>query len=353
LTVNGKVGIGTTSFPQQLNITGGIGFANQNAVDKKLYSPADGVLEWMTHELAGQHGFAVSHQGDRRVFLNTNGNSYFNGGNVGIGTNTPTHKFHVVAKDAVGLFESSGNQAYLRLSTNEGFDNRVEITNRPGGCFTVWTAGAGDRFNITKGGNVGIGITNPSTPLHVVGRIATGAAGTSGGAITFYPSDGSAWFHIHHAGGNNLCITHGGDPGQNQLVTIQENGNVQVKGDLKARNVLSISDIRLKTNVTQLTNVLTKLEKIRGVSFEWNESYESLGLNGGHREIGVTAQEVEAVFPELVTTWSNLGYKAVDYTRLTSVLIEAVKELKTENDTLKERIEALEQEYNPIAKEKG
>ena len=53
------------------------------------------------------------------------------------------------------------------------------------------------------------------------------------------------------------------------------------------------------------------------------------------------AQEVEKVYPELVQSPAN-GYKSVDYTKLTAVLIEAVKELKKENETLKKRVEALE-----------
>ena len=77
-------------------------------------------------------------------------------GNVGIGTMTPTHKFHVLAPDAVGLFESTGSQAYLRLQTSEGDKNRVEITNRPGGRLSLYNPTAGDVLNITKDGNVGI-----------------------------------------------------------------------------------------------------------------------------------------------------------------------------------------------------
>jgi hypothetical protein len=102
------------------------------------------------------------------------------------------------------------------------------------------------------------------------------------------------------------------------------------------------SDARLKTDVTQLTNVLEKLEDIRGVSFKWNELAKSLGSFSERREIGVIAQEVEAVFPEVVTTSNSDGYRTVDYGRLTAVLIEAVKELKAENDALKHRLEALE-----------
>ncbi len=91
----GNVGVGTDQPEQRLTVKGGgIGF-DWNAADKKLYSPADGVLEWMTHDWAGIHGFAVSHQGEKRVFFNTNGNSYIMSGNVGIGTTTPDTKLAV------------------------------------------------------------------------------------------------------------------------------------------------------------------------------------------------------------------------------------------------------------------
>ncbi|MDF0676186.1 MAG: hypothetical protein P0120_17900 [Nitrospira sp.] len=103
-------------------------------------------------------------------------------GNVGIGTTTPSHKFHVVAADAVGLFESSGGQAYLRLSTNEGLGNRVEITNSPGGRLSLWTAGGGDVFNITKDGKVGIGTPTPGFSFDVTDRmrVRQGPSGTAG-----------------------------------------------------------------------------------------------------------------------------------------------------------------------------
>jgi len=103
-------------------------------------------------------------------------------GSVGIGTSKPSHKFHVVAADAVGLFESSGGQAYLRLSTNEGLGNRVEITNRPGGRLSLWTSGGGDVFNITKAGNVGILTDAPGFRLDVADRmrVRQGPSGTAG-----------------------------------------------------------------------------------------------------------------------------------------------------------------------------
>ncbi len=118
-------------------------------------------------------------------------------------------------------------------------------------------------------------------------------------------------------------------------------GDVKVEGMVRCNSIQETSDGRFKTNVEELDNVLNKIERIRGVSFEWNDKAESVGAQAGQKQIGVVAQEVEAVFPELVAS-STEGYKSVDYTKLTAVLIEAVKELKAENDSLKKRFEVLE-----------
>ena len=120
---------------------------------------------------------------------------------------------------------------------------------------------------------------------------------------------------------------------------------LDVAGSAHATSFPVSSDARFKKNVNRLTNVLDKLDKVRGVSFEWNETYEALGRSSGHREIGVIAQEVEKVFPELVSSWYDEEYKAVDYSRMTGVLIEAVKELKAQNETLKQRVESLESKW--------
>lgn len=86
---------------------------------------------------------------------------------------------------------------------------------------------------------------------------------------------------------------------------------------------------------------LERLALLRGVTWTWNEHSAMVGKVPGSMDAGIVAQEVEAVFPELVET-SPEGFKRVNYTGLVGVLIEAVKELKRRNESLERRVEELE-----------
>ncbi len=177
---NGNVGIGTDNPLQQLTITGGLGFANQNAGDKKLYSPKDGLLEWMTHDAAGDHGFAVSHQGEARVYLNTNGNSYLNGGNVGIGTTTPSQKLLVQGSHNAGKDPDSGlsNGGQLAIKGNapqidfiDTDHNDWAIHVNGGRMYFIRQPWNYSDLVLDGNGNVGIGTHTPSQKLEVVGNL--------------------------------------------------------------------------------------------------------------------------------------------------------------------------------------
>ena len=109
-------------------------------------------------------------------------------------------------------------------------------------------------------------------------------------------------------------------------------GKITATGDVVA---FYSSDKKFKDNVVQLDGALDKVKEIRGVSFDWNDKQDSYK---GH-DIGVIAQEVEAVYPELVHHRAEDDSKAVDYVKLTAVLIEAVKELSA-------KVEALENNKN-------
>jgi hypothetical protein len=85
--------------------------------------------------------------------------------------------------------------------------------------------------------------------------------------------------------------------------------------------------------------------QIDGVKFDWDQESADDREFSDDRQIGLVAQNVEQVFPELVSTDSD-GYKSVSYSKMTAVLLEAIKELKKENDDLKSRLDTLEKETN-------
>jgi acyl-[acyl carrier protein]--UDP-N-acetylglucosamine O-acyltransferase len=85
----------------------------------------------------------------------------------------------------------------------------------------------------------------------------------------------------------------------------------------------SASDARLKKDVAPLEGALDKIDSIRGVHYHWVDAAQPQS-----RQVGVIAQEIQAVYPELVKEGGN-GYLSVDYPKLTAVLIQSVKELKT------------------------
>ncbi len=102
------------------------------------------------------------------------------------------------------------------------------------------------------------------------------------------------------------------------------NGNLWANG-VWGTSFNNYSDIALKENIKTISNALDAVLKLRGVEFNWKE--------GGKDDLGVIAQEVEKVYPQLVRVNEKTGMKSVAYDRLVGPLIEAVKELagKIEN----------------------
>jgi len=99
------------------------------------------------------------------------------------------------------------------------------------------------------------------------------------------------------------------------------------------------SDRRLKTDIRKIKTSLQDIEQLNGVKFYWKNKKRF----GEQEEVGVIAQDIEKVYPQLIVT-NKEGYKKVKYQFLVAPLIEAVKELKKENEALSKRIKALEDE---------
>jgi hypothetical protein len=99
----------------------------------------------------------------------------------------------------------------------------------------------------------------------------------------------------------------------------------------------SSSSIRWKRNIQPIDEALDKVMNLRGVYFNWDAEH------GGQHDVGMVAEEVGKVLPEIVEYEENgIDATGMDYGKLTPLLVEAVKALKAENDALKKRIEALE-----------
>ena len=119
---------------------------------------------------------------------------------------------------------------------------------------------------------------------------------------------------------------------------LEDDGDLHVDGDVIAFST-TVSDQRLKDDVQTIENASEKVSKLRGVEYTWNE-----GSRKGQREIGVIAQEVEAVVPEVVHEKKlpfvgDETYKTVDYEKLVALLIESNKELLARVETLEAKLD--------------
>lgn len=114
---------------------------------------------------------------------------------------------------------------------------------------------------------------------------------------------------------------------------IAATGAITATGEITAY----FSDERLKTNIVEIEGALAKVQAIRGVEFDPNQTALDLGVDN-QRQVGVIAQEVEAVMPLLVTDSAFDGYKTVRYDKITALLIEAVKELSAKVASLEAQL---------------
>lgn len=257
LTVTGNTTIGTSTTSATLEVNGAVKATSFQGNGATL----DGI---------------VKKAGDTITGALTVQNTLLITGNVGIGTPSPDSPLEI----------RSTQDSILKLRQNEPGHpwNYIEWWNSssrlwwsgmtPGNIFAIGTdLGGGQILNLTTSGRVGIGIQEPRTPLHVLGRISTGADFTSAGAITFYPPDGFAWFHIDNgpAGGRpigRLRISHGGNPGDNEIISILQNTNVGI-GTINPQAKLHISSVEPHARI-ETTGDRAVVQFVKAGQLKWD-----------------------------------------------------------------------------------
>jgi hypothetical protein len=175
-----------------------------------------------------------------------------------------------------------------------------------------------DRMRITSDGKVIVGSSYQTYPVSIEAQSGGGQlALTRSGAVTEFYMGGTT------GGATQLYVRSGGSGG--------------VRLDAGATSWVSASDIRLKDIEKPIENAVESLSTLQTIYYSWKDS-DNKSLH-----IGLIAQEVEAVFPEIVSQSSITGMKGVNYTELIPVLVKAIKEQQGVIESLKSRIENLEQ----------
>lgn len=245
------------------------------------------------------------------------------GGNVLIGTTIDDGTNKLQVNGTAGLADHiifTADKGIYR-GTSDGTDNGY-----------VWLSGGGN-YDVARAANASLFGNEYAS---IGGTVRLSAGNMSTGNIEFYTGNNAERMKIFYDGSIRMASLAG---------TGSRNVVADAEGDLSAPT----SDRRLKKNVSTIHRALDKVKNLRGVYYHWKDTEaKKLGCYG--REVGVIAQEVEKVIPEIVGS-DIRGMKTVAYDRLVAVLIESTKELNAKVDKQQSEIDELKKLVSKLMKE--
>jgi collagen type VII alpha len=401
---SGNVGIATTSPAQRFHVNNGFArfegstsgryFEFQPTTVQTLYTTNDLYVEpaggWVMKSGAGN---------DLGQVRNAAGTTFtmFEGATervgIGTGTSTPAQRLHV--NNGFVRFEGSTPGRYFEFQpgTVQTLYTTNDLYVEPAGGWVMKSGAgndlgqvqnaAGTTFTMFEGATerVGIGTITPADKLDVWGGaiVGTGAGegltlraggdflaispdGTSSNAVMFADNGGARMgvqggnlgFVANTAMANTTRMTILGANGNVGIGTtapserLEVCGNLRVIGTINASSTITAStgvtcssDKRFKTDIRPLTHSLSNVLDIQGVNYKWKVNEFPEKQFSETNQIGFIAQEIELIYPELVFTDKD-GYKSVDYSRLSPILVEAIKELNAKNEAQQLLIEGLQ-----------
>lgn len=373
--------------------------------------------------------------GDTVVAVPSDEKVLYVNGSVGIGTDSPEEKLHVYDSDGDSYIQldgvGSGHAAGIKMNTNGGEwtvkAHHLDATNYP---LQFYFDDSESQFmQFTKYGTLGLNV-NPEYHLDIDINVTAGSGIVRGMRIFRSIDENEGYIKVGSSSPDNddfspfiiakgtrsngfeiraipeedqstnhdCMIIRGVDPDDensatesspvlhimNWATTVAKFGTssyaLDVSGQVHATGFPTSSDMRFKKNVENIESVLDKVMQLRPVTFDWNERYAALDRAVSHKQIGFIGQEMEQLFPEVVSTWKDRKanengkfvnkqgqtietemvnaevydkltgkpmecdedfYKGIEYGRLSVVAIQAIRELKAEIDKLKAEIDKL------------
>ncbi len=326
--------------------------------------------------------------------IETSGSTY--------GTDFSELNFSVSGKTASSIIKDANGM--LNISNlNGAYPMKFTIANSSSAYFSFYQQ-LTELMRITYDGNVGIGTSSPSSQMHIYSssspNIIAETANSSGTSnltlktpssgdayITKYSSTGRMSFGSGNAYDMRFIVNGGGtvnpyifDEGSTTRMVIDPNGNVgigntsptqvlHVSGSINANGTIYTSDQKFKTNIEEINGALNIITKLNGKSYLFKtEEFPYMGFSS-KKQYGFIAQEIEVVLPDLVSaekqsipgssisnedgTGANenfIDYKGINYTELTPIIVEAIKEMKNDYDTkisdLEKQIQDLKLQIN-------
>ncbi|NTW31703.1 MAG: hypothetical protein HGB12_03610 [Bacteroidetes bacterium] len=186
---------------------------------------------------------------------------------------------------------------------------------------------------VSSVGNVGIGTVSPQVKFHAAGT--TRISGANGMLQLTGDLYSKPTLYSMANGGAVESLLLNPDGGNVGIGTTNPTSKLYVAGNICYTGTIgACSDMRYKKDIVPLSDALTKVVKLQGVHYYWRTDNFPQQKFDSTMQIGLIAQNVEKIYPEIVTTNSD-GYKTIDYSRLTPVLIEAMKEQQKMIDSLK------------------
>jgi hypothetical protein len=385
-----NVGIGTTSPAAKLELGSGTLLLPNNVFIQQKDSSGNaknvaGVNASNQYSFGGLDGSSTIDTiraltaGTERMRINSSGN-------VGIGTTSPSSKFHVSASGAtLPLIRAESNSptssgVYGQFNAKYGGTDRDWFFGQASdGSFNIWdfTPGVTNRLTITTGGIVGVATTTPNTAFQmtvagsgfVTTRVNFGdAAGYSDGSSIVCGSDGvnpTSWVdNANFKFGSNRqgCVVainpggytfEGGSGGGSRTFAVNSNGNVQNSNNSYG----SLSDAKLKENIADATPKLDDLMRVK------IRNFNLIADEAKTKQLGVVAQELEEIFPSMIEEHIDYTFesyvredgvtdsrgiptgtvtKEVKYSVFVPMLVKAIQEQQALITSLTARIAALE-----------